>query len=151
MLDVAASDKNIRSSVRQIEHGLVDCGKRRPDRAGQRGIVKPRNRKLARQIHPAIMRHRKDACRHVIIGSEDCGGRLCQIKQLATGIDKGVQESLFNGIYKPKEMSKTWLNLSELNKEVGTPEEKIKIAARYKRNKDLYEKLFKEMYNGGKQ
>ena len=87
----------------------------------------------------------------LIQGAVSAGEDKKRIKQLATGIDKGVQESLFNGIYKPKEMSKTWLNLSELNKEVGTPEEKIKIAARYKRNKDLYEKLFKEMYNGGKQ
>jgi len=87
----------------------------------------------------------------LIQGAVSAGEDKKRIKQLATGIDKGVQESLFNGIYKPKEMSKTWLNLSELNKEVGTPEEKIKIAVRYKRNKDLYEKIFNEMYGGNKQ
>ena len=87
----------------------------------------------------------------LIQGAVGAGINKKDIKQLATGIDKGVQESLFTGIYKPKEMSKSWLNLSELNKEITKPEDKVKIAARYKRNKDLYEKLFKEMYNGGKQ
>ena len=86
----------------------------------------------------------------LIQGAVSAGEDKKRIKQLATGINKGVQESLFTGIYKPKEMSKSWLNLSELNKEVGTPEEKIKIAQRYKRNKDLYEKLFNEMYGGNK-
>lgn len=87
----------------------------------------------------------------MIQGAVGAGVNKKVIKQLATGINKDVQESLFTGIYKPKEMSKSWLNLSELNKEATKPEEKVEIAKRYKRNKDLYEKLFKEMYNGGKQ
>ena len=91
MGDVAPFDQDFRRRLGQFGHRLVDCGQRRPDRAGQRGIVEPGDGQLAGQLDIAIMRNREDPGGHIVVRGEDRGRRLGQVKQAACPAHTGIE------------------------------------------------------------
>jgi hypothetical protein len=81
VVDLAARDKDFGSRVGQLGHRLVDRRQRRPDGAGERGVVEPGDGKGRGDVDPARMRFGEDAGGHVVIRGENRRRRLGPVEQ----------------------------------------------------------------------
>ena len=68
----------------KLADGLTHGGQRRPNNAGERGIVKACDRQLFRNLNSAPMRYCENAGCHIVIGRKDGRRRILKRQELVS-------------------------------------------------------------------